>query len=229
MTKGEAQLKRFRIITTIAILWATVLAVRLFYFSIINRETSLDKMESEGVERRTLRAMRGRILSADGQVLVESIRKSSLILSHRVQSHQLSGFLSILAKEMGFKRRDIMIKVGRTKDNKDIILKESMSLEDVKKFSQVFGVNPILFIKMSFERKVLTKKYKSKIGQVRKVDGQFVGVSGFEEKYDASLKGQDLIYEAMVDKRGKLIPETFSEIQKLISGKDVFLTEKEWP
>lgn len=229
MTVEAAQLKRFRLVTKIAIGLAAVISVRLFYFSIINRSSAFDQMEQESLEKKTVKALRGRILSAEGKVLVESRRFGQLILSSRVQSHQLSAYLMILEKELGLKRRDVMIRVSRAKDSEDILLKDKMTLDEMKKFADIFGVNKDLFIKMKFTREKLVKDKYGKLGKVELVDGNYVGVSGYERKYNQQLRGQDFIYETLVDKRGEVILKTFNEVQKLQSGQDIFLTEEEWP
>ncbi|MCH2206451.1 MAG: hypothetical protein MK132_11335 [Lentisphaerales bacterium] len=186
-------------------------------------------MEQESLEKKTVRALRGRILSADGKVLVESNRQLKLILSHRIQSHQLSAYLAILEKEIGLKRRDLMIKISRMSQSENVVLHENLSLDQMKKFVKVFGVNRDLFIKMSFSRKKMVKDRKNMIGEVQLVDGNYVGVSGLEKKYNQQLRGQDLVYETLVDKRGDVILKTFNEIQKLQTGQDIFLKEEEWP
>ena len=229
MLNRRAQLKRFRLVTYIAISLAAVITVRLFYFSIINRDNAFEQMEEESLEKKTVRALRGRILSANGKVLVESRRLLKLVLSHRIQSHQLSTYLAILEKELGLKRRDLMIKISRMSQSEDVILHENLSLDQMKKFVKVFGVNRDLFIKMSFSRKTLVKDIKNKLGKVKLVDGNYVGVSGFEKVYNEQLRGQDLIYETLVDKSGDVILKTFNEVQKLQTGQDIFLKEEEWP
>lgn len=229
MLNRRAQLKRFRLVTYIVISLAAVITVRLFYFSIINRDNAFEQMEEESLEKKTVRALRGRILSANGKVLVESRRLLKLVLSHRIQSHQLSTYLAILEKELGLKRRDLMIKISRMSQSEDVILHENLSLDQMKKFVKVFGVNRDLRIKMSFSRKTLVKDIKNKLGKVKLVDGNYVGVSGFEKVYNEQLRGQDLIYETLVDKSGDVILKTFNEVQKLQTGQDIFLKEEEWP
>ena len=59
---------RFNIILSVALIWAGFLSVRLFYFSIVKREHSFTQMQSESQEKGRIRAMRGRILSADGDL-----------------------------------------------------------------------------------------------------------------------------------------------------------------
>ena len=186
-------------------------------------------MEQESLEKRTVKALRGRILSADGEVLVESKRIGRLILSSHIHSHQLSAYLAILEKEMGFKRRDMMMKISRSKDSEDVVLKDVLSLDEMKKFAKVFGVSKDIFVQMSFSRKRLVKDRKGKLGSVKFIDGNYVGVSGYEKKYNEQLRGKDLIYETLVDKKGEVILKTFNEIQKLQTGQDIFLTEEEWP
>ena len=51
MQSPEAHYGRFRFIMLLVTLWATVITVRLFYFSIINRESAFVQMEDESLER----------------------------------------------------------------------------------------------------------------------------------------------------------------------------------
>jgi cell division protein FtsI/penicillin-binding protein 2 len=224
-----AHFKRFKFIMFFLTLWAAVITVRLFYFSIINREQALVQMEHESLERKTIRALRGRIMSVDGDVLVRSKHIAQLVLSHKIQSHQLSALLIILEKEMKIKRRDAMLKVFKAPARTDVILKENLSLQEITQFSKSLGVNSYLKIKMTFFREQLVKDKQGRFGETIFEAGNFVGVSGYEKKYNELLRGQDLIYEVMVDKRGEVILKTFNELQKQEQGKDVFLTEKEWP
>ena len=118
-----------------------------------------------------------------------------------------------------------MIKISRMSQSEDVILHENLSLDQMKKFVKVFGVNRDLLIKMSFSRKTLVKDFKNKLGKVKLVDGNYVGVSGFEKVYNEQLRGQDLIYETLVDKSGDVILKTFNEVQKT-SNRSGYLSQR---
>jgi cell division protein FtsI/penicillin-binding protein 2 len=218
--------KRFRILLYIFVCWASVITVRLFYFSIINRESAFNKMEIESLEKGRVRAMRGRILSHDGKVLVSSRRVSNLCLKTNIDSDQLNGLVEILDKELKIMRRQVMVKLANCGNKKFISLKRDLSTKQIDDFSKLFLRNSTIFIKMEFKR---GPNNDPRIGEVALKDGVYVGTSGYEKKYDKLLRGQDLIYEVMVDKQNKVIDKTFNEISKMIPGQDVYLTKEEWP
>ena len=217
---------RFRILKTVFIIWASVIAVRLFYFSVINREVAFQKMETESLETGIIRAMRGRILTHDGKVLASTRRLSNLCLSTQIDSSQLNSLAEILDKELKIMRRQVMIRLANSGDKDFIILKKDLSTQEIEKVSNLFNRNKTIFVRMEFIRDYSAD---AKVGAVELVDGAMVGVNGFEKKYDDLLRGQDLVYEVMVDRQNRVIEKTFNEKSELVPGQDVYLSEKEWP
>ena len=219
--------QRFRILKFVFIIWAAVITVRLFYFSVINREEAFTKMETESLETGRIRAMRGRLLSHEGKVLASTRRISHLCMSTDIDSGQLNSLVEILDKELKIMRRQVMVKLANNQNKNFIILKSDLTTQEIENFSRLFNRNKTLFIKMEFKRDYPVRD--SRIGRVTLSDGGLAGVSGFEQKYDHLLTGQDLIYEVMVDKNNRVIEKNFNEKSKLIPGQDVHLTEEEWP
>ena len=80
---------------------------------------------------------------------------------------------------------------------------------------------------MSFERKYNSSS--KRLGSTVFEDGQLKGISGYEAKYNHLLEGEDLVYEVMVDRQNKVIEKTYREISKMTPGRDIHLTEEEWP
>lgn len=218
---------RFNIVLSAVLVWAVLLTVRLFYFSVVDRETSFSQMATESLEKGRIRAMRGRILSADGDVLAYSIRKTALHIRVDISGSQLNSLVEILEKEMKLARRRILMKLANAQNVSSVVIAENLSPEQIEKFSRYFTRNPSVFLKMSFERIYNTKS--SKLGRTVVENGQLKGISGYEEKYNSLLEGQDLIYEVMVDRQNKVIEKTYLEISRMTPGRDIHLTEEEWP
>ncbi len=218
---------RFNIVLSVVLIWAVLLTVRLFYFSVIDREDSFSQMATESLEKGRIRAMRGRILSADGDVLAFSRRKTALHIKADIGGSQLNSLVAILEKEMKLPRRRILMKLANSRNVGSVVIAEDLRPEQIERFSRYFIRNSSVFLKMSFERIYNTKSRK--LGQTVVDGGQLVGISGYEEKYNHLLEGQDLVYEVMVDRQNKVIEKTYREISKMTPGRDIHLTEEEWP
>lgn len=218
---------RFNIILSVALIWAGFLSVRLFYFSIIKREHSFTQMQSESQEKGRIRAMRGRILSADGDLLAYTQRITALHIRSNISSNQLNSLVEILEKEMGISRRKVLVKLANAGQEESVVIADNLNADFITRFSKYFTRNSAVFLKMNFKRVYNSKSRK--IGAVESIDGQLIGISGFEKKYDQLLKGQDLIYEVMVDRQNRVIEKTYTEVSKMTPGRDIHLTEEEWP
>lgn len=217
--------QRFRFILIIFLLWAFVISGRLFYFSIINRESAFGKMETESQKRKRVRAMRGRILSHDGTVVASSRRISMLCMKTDIKPDQLNSLVEILYKELKIMRRQVMVTLANSGNEKFIVLRRNLTSSQIDVFSKFFVGNDYLYIKMDFKRDVAGISP----GKIVLRDGVYVGVSGFEKKYDAILRGQDLIFEIMVDRQNREIEKTYNEISPLKTEQDVYLSKEEWP
>jgi len=215
--------RRFRLIIYIFGIWAAVITVRLFYFSIVNRDKAFDAMESESLEKRRIPAFRGSLYSASGVMLVKSIREADLCLNSQLEAHQLSGLLEILKKELGLSRALVMNKISVAPNLKAVVLKKNISQQEIERFARYFMRDKYLFVKMR-ERRENQKEAYRRYG--RRLESR---LRLFEKKYAERLSGSDLIYEAMLDKHGKILPKTYREIQAFKKGQDVYLTKEEWP
>ena len=217
---------RFNVLLVALLIWAGLLSIRLFYFTVSNRETAFSQMETESLEKGRIRAMRGRILSTSGKVLSYTERSTSLNLKTAISGSELNSLVEILEKELKLPRRNVLVKMANAV-GPSVVLAENLGSKQITQFSRYFTKNSAVFLKMSFKR-IYNSKNK-KIGTTATEDSQLLGISGFEAKYDELLTGQDLIYEVMVDRQNKVIEKTYKEVSKLIPGRDIHLTEKEWP
>ncbi len=217
---------RFQILLFFLFLWATLISGRLLYFSVFVKEESQQQMQELSLEKGRIRAMRGNLLSADGKLLAYTVRQSSIHLKTSIDSNQLNNLLEILENEMGFSRRKILMKLAHANNTETIVIAENIDNEMISRFSENFTNNPAVFIKMSFKRMYTVND--KRIGEVRLVDGQLEGISGYEKQYNQLLKGEDWIYEVMLDRRHQFIEKTFKEINPMKPGTDVHLTPQEW-
>lgn len=217
---------RFNVLLAALLIWAGLLSIRLFYFTVSNRDTAFSQMETESFEKGRIRAMRGRILSADGDVLAFTKRSTSLNIKTHISGSQLNSLVEILEKELKLPRRSILVKMANAQGS-SVTLAENLGSKQIAQFSKYFAKNSSVFLKMSFERIYNTRSRK--LGVTANENGQLIGISGFEAKYDELLTGRDLVYEVMVDRQNKMIEKTYREVSNLEPGRDIHLTEKEWP
>ena len=218
---------RFNIILSAALIWAGLISIRLFYFTVSKRDAAFTKMNTESLEKGRIKAMRGRILSSEGEILAYSKRISTLNLKTDISSNMLNGLVEILEKELGLSRRQLLMKLSNANGKSSVVIADNLLAKEIEELSKYFSKNSDVFIKMNFER-VYNARSK-KLGKTAVEDGEIVGISGFEAKYDHMLKGTDLVYEVMVDRQNQVIEKTFKEISKLKPGRDIHLTEEEWP
>lgn len=218
---------RFNIVMFVVLIWAGLLSVRLFYFSVINREQAFNQMTTESLEKGRIRAMRGSILSADGQVLAMTRRTSALHIRTSVSANELNGLVEILDNEMKLSRKKILSQLAHAGKASSVVIAENLKPEFIEKFGRYFTKNSALFLKMGFERVYAAKS--SRIGSTKIIDGQLRGVSGFEKKYDQHLTGEDLVYEVMIDRQNRIIQKTYKELSRMAAGQDIYLSPEEWP
>ncbi|NQZ58723.1 MAG: hypothetical protein HRT88_14810 [Lentisphaeraceae bacterium] len=216
--------KRFRFFVLFFGIWAAVLTVRLFYFSVIKRESSLRAMESESLSRRRVSSLRGALYSASGQRLVYSKRIAVLCLKANVEYRQLSDLmLEVLQKELGIPRALIYRGLLGAGNRGLVIIKEKCTRHDLELLARYLLNDKSFLVRMKASRLYDVQALKRYGRSLKK------RLSVFEQKYNNELAGHDWIYEEMLDKNGQAIPETHRDVQEFKSGQDVFLTESEWP
>ena len=213
--------KRFRHVRLFFILWAAAMAVRLFYFGVIARPKIVQEMQGTMVQLVTIPAKRGRILNSRKKDIASSIRYIDLYiekkgsLEHDVEIFNLDIPLDIAA---------VLRRARRVKEGK-VLLKKNITAEEYSLFEKKF--NHLPYTSRYYFRRLVDRRYKNKVGSVGKIDGVECGLSGLEKKYDHRLRGQDLVYQILVDRKGKEIKGSYRELKALRSGYDVYLKRGE--
>ena len=176
------------------------------------------RREAARISRREgeLSAIRGRLLTPDGQVAAWSERCYDLIWMaspadlrrvEEIRAALLQAFFPAGAPER--------LPAPGTPVKYELTARE---LEIADALAQEF---PELDIELRWERR--HGENAPGVGAVRQVHGMERGVSGAELRYDAILRGTPGRYTVMLDRRGRWIDSTFQILTPSRPGKDVTL------
>ena len=170
------------------------------------------------VYRGELAAARGRIFDVNGELIVWSERCYDLVFtggkSNRSEYKKLCEAL---------KKHFPDITLPDTVRQKKVVLKTDLNASELEIADKLSSDFAALQTVLRWKRHV--KKYPQQIGTVKSVNGQEVGVSGLEKKFDQHLSGTPSEFTVILDRHGKWVPSTFKITRLGQDGKDLYLTE----
>jgi len=163
-----------------------------------------------------LSAIRGRILTADGQVAAWSERCYDLVwMDSAADPRRVEEIRAALLKQFFTGGAPERVPSPGTPVKYELTARE---LEVADALAQEF---PELDIELRWERR--HGENTPEVGTVRQVNGMERGVSGAELRYDAILRGTPGRYTVMLDRRSRWIDSTFRILTPSRPGKDVTL------
>ena len=202
----------------------------LFLISILRYLIYLTPSELEEEELRVHHSLRNVILPLRGSIfknrkkIAWSVRHLGLFIKVPRDYQLLKTTLNEAQKICDFDMSEALKKC-LDKSNQVICLKTQLTVDEAQKLENHSDENSFFFKKL-YEKRYYDKKYKGKIGAVKKDDKDFlVGYSGLEKKFNKRLVAkQAWIYEVIVNSKNVWIAGTYKEVQPAIKGNDVILS-----
>ncbi len=205
-------------------LWAGVIVLRLAQFMIVQRDHTVESMEREAVFQGLLPAARGRLLDRDGRVLAWSERVFTVHWQVPRNPAQAEAERKALSAEPWLASA-IPEPLPPEWLGARVLLAQDVDLERAVRLDDLAEAVRGLEISASFRRHVVPDPaVRALVGRVgRDTDGSEVGLTGAEAEHDAILRGFPGVFQVMVDKEGRWLPETWQKTGELRPGYDVQL------
>ena len=215
--------RRVAVVLFCFLIWCVLIVARLSQLMVFQRAQHLEAMARESVYRGTIPSLRGRILDRDGQPLAWSTRHFRLCWllptdpeSTVAHAHRIHGMV-----ELGERWSDVAI---RENCGHRVVLKDVLTPADMTVLPRLCGRISGLKVESFFIRHHRQGAEELLcLGQVHFDDGTEMGVSGLEKEHDAILRGRPGIYQIMLDRRGRWMPETWRKVREIQPGYDVYL------
>ncbi len=203
--------------------WGVLLAARLLTVMLFPRADLLARADVGSWRIGTVPALRGRLLSQAGVPLAWSVRRFELEYEvpaqpELVQTDQLALRTALSGGVPSLARLELA-------PGARLVLLANLSPTQLLPLSRVIAANPRFRVVSSFvrQRAYGGPEWSAALGDTRVCGQKEVGLSGWEREHDARLRGEDGKYRVMVDRDGRWVPGTWSEIRPPAPGQDVYL------
>lgn len=220
MTSAEFKIRTV-IILAILLVWAAGAAVKVYTYSVKDRQSLLNKSHPIAWRTADIPARRGRILDRDGTVLAEDVFRCDLILDRypgKNRRHHLQRRLheAIPGTELPPETAGV-----------PAVLRKDLTAEQIEKCARIFrGIQEIRSEGRLERRYAGNPAVREQLGEIALNDRkERVGISGLEQTYDLELSGRTGQMRVMLDRNGSWIYETLEVIRQPENGRDVRLKE----
>ena len=205
---------RFRLLVLFFAVWAIAAAARAAYLAgpASGRFIAL----GEAIARRepVLPASRGRILDRDGVPLAWDERYYDL-------------YSDLGSEAPGRQERSALRRIfgmAEPAPEADGLLRRNLTARELLELETPIRHGARLRIVPRIERiTVGSLRVRARLGRVAERDGARVGVSGFEEQFDAELRGRDGRARVLLDRWRGWVPSSWEGLSHPVPGKDVRL------
>jgi penicillin-binding protein 2 len=248
--------RAFRTSSILMISVFVVLTIRVWHLQILNGEKWLSFSQANQIKLKILPALRGTILDRNGEIIAETQPAYDLLMTPNRTKPTIEQALSDVAKLLNWSDNEILTLYEANRSgnlNRPFVLKKNISREEVAilKTHQTrfpgFDVE-VVPVRTYQDPEVAShllgrlgeisagklKKFQEE-GELRYRQGNYIGVSGIESKYETYLRGDDGVLPVVEDVWGRqkaiqsddtLLPD-FSE-KKPVPGHTLTLTI-DWP
>lgn len=207
-------------ILTLLLIWAIGATVKLYIYTVRDREILLKKSRAIAWREADLPAQRGKILDCGGTILAEDIFRCELVLEALPRGKKRAGNLlqNLREKFPGLNPDQIKFPT---------VLQSDLTAEEIRKYQPLCRRWPELRIAGRFERRLHPDpEIRKLIGKTGQNDrGETVGITGLEQKHDLQLSGKPGRIVVMLDRNGNWIYETLRVTRQPENGRDLKLDQ----
>ncbi|MCB0415451.1 MAG: penicillin-binding protein 2 [Bdellovibrionales bacterium] len=219
-------LPRYRLLYIVVAVSALMIVTRLWYLQILKGEELRDYSEKNRIKETKIPAQRGLILDRNGEVLVDNLPGFSVTITPQY-AKDLTETADDLSPILDIPSPKIISTVKKSRSSNGLFwpakIKENLSLDEVVRVKKLrlyhegLDIHPIVvrhyplgengaqlfgYVGEISKRQIsrMNNKYK---GQIRFEQGDIIGKSGLEQKWESSVRGKNGIRFVEVDARGR--------------------------
>ncbi len=218
--------KRVLFIKLIFLAFLLLIIYTHFNFSYFKRKELLEMGNKLAWREGILHPPRGRIVDSNNKSIAWSERYYDFVINKKYCEEQYIDKINNALQDL---KINILPSIPQEKINLQILnddpvivygIKPDINLEQLLaqvSYYKFFEVKPRL-VRLVIDHKSIKKM----IGKTTVRDGEMIGVSGLELKFDKVLSGEPTHYKVMLNRRREWITETF-EVDKGVKPQDVIL------
>lgn len=209
--------KKIVIVFVVVIILLFALIGRLFYLMIAKSEYYQEKAEQLHERERQIKAARGKIIDATGEIIATNKTVCTISVIHN-QIEDPEKVITVLCKELGLSEETVRKRVEKYSSIERIKTNVDKEIGDKIRDYGLAGVK----VDEDFKRYYPYGSMASKVLGFTGGDNQ--GIIGLEVKYENYLKGQNGYILTMTDARGIEIEDAAEGRIEPIAGNDLYIS-----
>ena len=222
MRETEHSHKTFHRSKTVTVLFLClflfmVLIGRLVYLMVFRSEYYMEKAKELHERERSIKAARGRIIDANGEILADNRTVCTISVIHN-QIEDAEQVIAVLSKELGLSEDYVRKRVEKYSAIEKIKSNVDKSVGDTIRAYELAGVK----VDEDYKRYYPYDSLASKVLGFTGGDNQ--GIIGLEVIYEEYLQGEPGMILTVTDAKGVEVPEAGEERIEPVSGKDLYIS-----
>ncbi len=222
MRETEHSHKTFHRKKTVTVLFIclflfTVLIGRLVYLMVFQSAYYMEKAKELHERERGIKAARGRILDANGEILADNRTVCTISVIHN-QIEDAEQVIAVLSKELGLSEDYVRKRVEKYSAIEKIKSNVDKSVGDTIRAYELAGVK----VDEDYKRYYPYDSLASKVLGFTGGDNQ--GIIGLEVIYEEYLQGEAGMILTVTDAKGVEVPEAGEERIEPVNGKDLYIS-----
>ena len=193
------------------------LIVRLVYLMVFQSEHYMQKAKELHERERVIKAARGRIIDANGEILADNRTVCTISVIHN-QIENADEVVAVLSKELDLSEEYVRKRVEKYTSIEKIKSNVDKSVGDIIRSYELAGVK----VDEDFKRYYPYDSLASKVLGFTGGDNQ--GIIGLEVIYEEYLKGEAGTILTVTDAKGVEVPEAGEERIEPVNGKDLYIS-----
>ena len=194
-----------------------ILIGRLVYLMVFQSEYYIEKAKELHERERTIKAARGRIIDANGEILADNTTVCTISVIHN-QIEDAETVIKVLSKELGLSEEYVRKRVEKYSSIEKIKSNVEKSVGDTIRNYELAGVK----VDEDYKRYYPYDSLASKVLGFTGGDNQ--GIIGLEVIYDEYLQGEAGKILTVTDAKGVEVAEAGEERIEPVSGKDLYIS-----
>ena len=194
-----------------------VLIGRLVYLMVFQSEYYMEKAKELHERERSIKAARGRIIDANGEILADNRTVCTISVIHN-QIEDAEQVIAVLSKELGLSEDYVRKRVEKYSAIEKIKSNVDKSVGDTIRSYELAGVK----VDEDYKRYYPYDSLASKVLGFTGGDNQ--GIIGLEVIYEEYLQGEAGMILTVTDAKGVEVPEAGEERIEPVNGKDLYIS-----
>lgn len=194
-----------------------VLIGRLVYLMVFQSEYYMEKAKELHERERSIKAARGRIIDANGEILADNRTVCTISVIHN-QIEDAEQVIAVLAKELELSEDYVRARVEKYSAIEKIKSNVDKSVGDTIRAYELAGVK----VDEDYKRYYPYDSLASKVLGFTGGDNQ--GIIGLEVIYEEYLQGEAGMILTVTDAKGVEVPEAGEERIEPVNGKDLYIS-----